>query len=408
MKSNIFMKKVAPLGVGLALSAGLFLSPFLTAQATGFDGKAYLIWECGEDTPCYHLFEDINTDNTYTIYNDSDVTADNHDGKTFSAVNVDTNNTTFALKYAFDAYLSGFTSFTMQDVMTYEDSEHNRLALDPLEAPIEANAYSHFGDRNFKVMIKSPNYIGVSLKNATSGYEPDFGNALNSAAYRDISGSTLGSPVTLYAIPQQDEVIISGVDGAFNSVTAKNLEKASAVQITPVAGGHKIKFNSNYYDRVIFEVTQGSTKKYIRIFRTAIQTQQVDVNPNSKAVNAIVYFDSSRDCDDYNLFAKLEYKNGSNKTIQLAPAEEHDDGYGNINPGCIEEGGTNLKKGYYTAEADVKLNQLSGIYFTVLKAGSTSTSYAGTLSGSKRGIYLNLESLPMTNTNWGKITPEKN
>lgn len=402
------MKKVAPLGVGLALSAGLFLSPFLTAQATGFDGKAYLIWECGEDTPCYHLFEDINTDNTYTIYNDSDVTADNHDGKTFSAVNVDTNNTTFALKYAFDAYLSGFTSFTMQDVMTYEDSEHNRLALDPLEAPIEANAYSHFGDRNFKVMIKSPNYIGVSLKNATSGYEPDFGNALNSAAYRDISGSTLGSPVTLYAIPQQDEVIISGVDGAFNSVTAKNLEKASAVQITPVAGGHKIKFNSNYYDRVIFEVTQGSTKKYIRIFRTAIQTQQVDVNPNSKAVNAIVYFDSSRDCDDYNLFAKLEYKNGSNKTIQLAPAEEHDDGYGNINPGCIEEGGTNLKKGYYTAEADVKLNQLSGIYFTVLKAGSTSTSYAGTLSGSKRGIYLNLESLPMTNTNWGKITPEKN
>ena len=402
------MKKVAPLGVGLALSAGLFLSPFLTAQATGFDGKAYLIWECGEDTPCYHLFEDINTDNTYTIYNDSDVTADNHDGKTFSAVNVDTNNTTFALKYAFDAYLSGFTSFTMQVVMTYEDSEHNRLALDPLEAPIEANAYSHFGDRNFKVMIKSPNYIGVSLKNATSGYEPDFGNALNSAAYRDISGSTLGSPVTLYAIPQQDEVIISGVDGAFNSVTAKNLEKASAVQITPVAGGHKIKFNSNYYDRVIFEVTQGSTKKYIRIFRTAIQTQQVDVNPNSKAVNAIVYFDSSRDCDDYNLFAKLEYKNGSNKTIQLAPAEEHDDGYGNINPGCIEEGGTNLKKGYYTAEADVKLNQLSGIYFTVLKAGSTSTSYAGTLSGSKRGIYLNLESLPMTNTNWGKITPEKN
>ncbi len=402
------MKKVAPLGVGLALSAGLFLSPFLTAQATGFDGKAYLIWECGEDTPCYHLFEDINTDNTYTIYNDSDVTADNHDGKTFSAVNVDTNNTTFALKYAFDAYLSGFTSFTMQDVMTYEDGEHNRLALDPLEAPVEANAYSHFGDRNFKVMIKSPNYIGVSLKNATSGYEPDFGNALNSAAYRDISGSTLGSPVTLYAIPQQDEVIISGVDGAFDSVTAKNLEKASAVQITPVAGGHKIKFNSNYYDRVIFEVTQGSTKKYIRIFRTAIQTQQVDVNPNSKAVNAIVYFDSSRDCDDYNLFAKLEYKNGSNKTIQLAPAEEHDDGYGNINPGCIEEGGTNLKKGYYTAEADVKLNQLSGIYFTVSKAGSTSTSYAGTLSGSKRGIYLNLESLPMTNTNWGKITPEKN
>jgi len=408
MKSNILTQKVAPLGVGLTLSASLFLSPILAAHADGFNGKAYLIWNCGEETPCYHLFEDINTDNSYTIYNDADVTADNHAGKTFSAHNVDANNTTFALKTPFDNYKSAHASFTMQDVMeaTYGDDE--RLALNPLEAPIEENAYTHFGDRNFKVMIKAPGYIGVSLKNSTSGYEPDFGSALNSATYRDISGSTASNPVTLYAVPQQDEVIISGVDGAFSSVKAIDLEKDSAVTISSVTGGHKIKFNSNYYDRVVFEVKQGSSTKYVRIFRTAVQTQKVDVNPNSKTVNAIIYFDSSKNCNNYDLYAKLEYKNGTEKTIKLSPAESHDDGYGNPEPGCLADGGTNLKKGYYTAEADVKLIDLSGIYFTATNTGSTSTNYAGTLSGSKKGIYLNLENTPMANTNWGKITPEKN
>ena len=411
MKKHNNKSRVLPLGIGLAVCASLFATPIMSARAIGFDGNAYLIWDCGESTPCYHLFSDIRTDNSYTIYSDTNVTADNHAGKTFSAVNVNTNATTFALKAAYDTYKAAHSTHTMQDVMDYEDGDHNRLALNPLEAPTEHNAYTHFGDRNFKVMIKSAGYVGASVQNATDGYEPDFGNALNSVVYRDIAGSTQANPTVLHTIPQQTEVILTAEDGAFDSVVAMNLENANAITIAPVSGGHKVTFNSAYYDRIIFKVTKGSTTGYVQIFRTAVQVQQTDVNPNSKAVNAIVYFDSAKGCANFDVYAKLVYKNGSaQRTIKLAPTTSHDDGLGNIEPGCLgaHGGGTGLNKGYYTAQADVNLIDLSGIYFTATNAGSTSTTYAGTVSGSKKGIYMNLENTPMENTKWGKITPERN
>lgn len=403
-KRNI---KVAPLGIGLALSASLFMAPIFSAHADGFDGKAYLIWECGEETPCYHLFTNINTDNTYTVYDDADVTADNHAGKTFSAVNVDVDNTTFALKAAFDEYKTANPEHTMQDVMTYEDGEHNRLALNPMNAPIEANAYTHFGDWNFKVMIKSPNYVGASIKNATDGYEPDFGSAINTVVYHDISGTTQTKPVTLYVIPQQTEIILSGVDGAFTSVEAVNLENADAVAITPVADGHKIKFNSAYYDRVIFKVTTATTTNYVRIFRTAIREPFPAIETNQKVAIATIYFDEGKNCSNYDVYAKLDYKNGTQKTVKMTPMASHTDPYDDqiVIDGCFDEGGLGLKKGHYSYTADTNLENLNGIYFTVSNAGSTATTYAGTLSGSKKGIYLDLD---RDSAYSRRINPEKN
>ena len=407
MKIRNLFTKIAPVGIGLAIIASPFMYSNLAAHADGFDGKAYLVWDCNEENACYHLFSDIKTDNSYTIYADG-FSADNS-GKTFSAKNINIETTTFVLKTAFDSYLSNHTSYPITDIMEAEDGEGERIALNPLEAPIETNAYSHFGDRKFKVMIKSPEYTGVSVKNATDGYEPDFGNALNTVVYRDISGSTESNPVILYTIPQQEQIIISGENGtAFDSIEALNLNKSQAVNISSVSSGHKIQFNSNYYDHIIFKVTSGTSIGYIQIFRTAIQVQKVDISPNSNTLNAIIYFDSTKNCSSYDLFAKLAYKNGNEKTVKLSPASEHDDGYGNIESGCLANGGTNLKKGYYSTTIDTNLINLSGVYFTAINAGSTITNYAGTLSGSKKGVYLNLEETPITNQKYATIQPKGN
>ncbi|MBR1801814.1 hypothetical protein IJ768_01115 [Candidatus Saccharibacteria bacterium] len=406
MKRFSYKRTVAPTVAALAVTAGLFC-PLTSVHADSFDGKAYLIWDCGEETPCYHLFEDINTDNTYTIYSDTDIEADNHAEKTFSAVNVDVDNTTFALKTAYDTYKAANPDHTMQDVMEYEDGEHNRLALNPMNAPREANAYTHFGDWNFKVLIKSADYAGASIKNATDGYEPDFGAALNSVLYHDVSGTTKANPATLYVIPQQTEIILSGEAGAFDSVAAVDLENAGAVTVTSVAGGHKITFNSAYYDRVIFKVTKGTKTYYIRIFRTAVQEPFPAIETNQKVITALVYFDEGKTCADYEVSAKLDYKNGTQKTIKMGAATSFEDPFDPsiIVNSCYESGGEGLRKGHYTYTADVNLSNLNGIYFTVSKAGSTSTTYAGTLSGSKKGIYLDLSTSGKYSR---KINPDKN
>lgn len=404
MKHFSYKKSMVPIGTALAVSAGLFWP--LLAHADGFDGKAYLVWDCGETTPCYHEFTDIKTNNEYDVRQDG-MAADNHAGKTFSAKNVDVNKTTFALKAPFDNYKTAHATFTMQDVMDAEYGDHERLALNPMNAPIEANAYTHFGDWNFKIMIKSSDYVGASIKNATDGYEPDFGSALNTVMYHDISGTTQAKPATLYVIPQQTEIILSSVGGAFTSVEAVNLENSSAVTITSVEGGHKIKFNSAYYDRVIFKVTTATTTNYIRIFRTAIQEPFPAIETNQKVATAIVYFDEGKNCSDYDVYAKLDYKNGTAKTVKMTPVASHTDPFDDhiVINSCFDEGGLGLKKGYYSYTADTNLENLNGIYFTVSKAGTTNTTYTGTLSGSKKGIYLDLD----RNSAYSrKINPEKN
>ncbi len=406
MKHFSFKKTVAPSIAAIAVTAGIFC-PLTSVHANGFDGKAYLIWDCGEATPCYHLFEDINTDNTYTIYNDTDIEADNHVGKTFSAVQVDVDNTTFALKTAYDEYKAANPTHTMHDVMEYEDASHNRLALNPMNAPREANAYTHFGDWNFKVLVKSADYVGASIKNATDGYEPDFGAALNAVVYHDISGTTKANPTTLYVIPQQTEIILSGENGAFDSVVALDVENNNAISIASVSGGHKITFNSAYYDRVIFKVTKGTKTYYVRIFRTAVQEPFPAIETNQKVITALIYFDENKTCADYEVSAKLDYKNGTQKTVKMAAATSFTDPFDEniVIPGCYEPGGQGLRKGHYTYTADTNLSNLNGIYFTVSKAGSTTTNYAGTLSGSKKGIYLDLS----VGTKYSrKINPDKN
>jgi|GEM_PF-3759628 len=400
MKIRNSILKVALVGAGFAVAASPFVTPGLLVHADGFDGNAYLVWECDETTVCYHLFDDINTDNTTTFYQDG-FSADNYNTHTFDAKTANEDNATFALVADFTPVKDTATSI--------EYLKDEEIALNPLEAPIEENAFSSFGDRNFKVTIASPEYVGVVLKNTTEGYEPDFGSALNSVLSHDISESTEAKPTTLYTVPMQNKISLSmgGSTTNFDNVVATNLENEDAVIITKNTGTNSwdIEFKSAYYDRVIFKLTVGTTNYYVRIFRTAIQVQQVDVEPSSNKATAVVYFDSSKNCDSFDVYAKIAYKTGATKTVKMSPADNHDDGYGNIEDGCLAEGGTGLKKGYYTYTLDTTLNNLAGIYYTVSNTGSTSSVYTGTVTGSKKGIYLDLD---LTSEYARRINPEKN
>ena len=400
-----------------------------------FNGKAYLIWSCGDNNEgiCYHLFEDIVTtsDTNTKYYSASTITDDDQNGshEVFS-LNAQTKG--FVTQEAFNEYsqfvqennidISNFTAEqvlrgtvnqqqkeqeliengTCTDPMDFRRcyEEHTTIVdrgieLDPMEAPQGNSSYSSFGDRNFKVTIYDDNFVGVTLGDISSfEYFPNFWNELQFADSYDLTGSTKTKPVQIEAALVEDTITIKskGFNGIeFTKVEALDVP-TGAVTVTKNGNDFAIHYGSNFYDRVVFKITASNSKTYyLRIARiTAKVYDNFGPNVEDRRLQAQVYYDAEKSYEDYEVYMTYVKQDGSFLLVKATHDNEFRDSLGNpVEDETSGERDNKLKLSQWSAPTPDE-SEYVGAYINVVKAGSTLTNYAGTFNGAGRGLYYDI------------------
>lgn len=424
--------------------------------APHFDGKAYVIWSCGNGT-CYHYFDNIPNfdDGNSTFYKATDIKADNDNTKTFD---VNAKYKAWALPDKFNSWQEAYKSqknvttinwanVNPEDIISEnpprmdeweqkavdankadstkgcqkpaedasrEDREAFETCVDnyyisagnlpfirlqPVGEPNYPNSYVSYGDRNFKVVIYNEEYKGVAMGDLSelNYYPSEWANAFIKRDQFDLSGTTKDKPALLNSILLEKTVVIKTLD--YNSFEIKSIEALDvpkdAVEIKKEGDEFKLMFSSNFYDNVVFKVTdENGAESYMQIKRYTIDGWINFVN-NKPVLQADFYFDRNNSYEDFDLTAKILYKDGTTKNVTLTPTKGIDDGLGNITDAYeVDEqdfGGKGLKKATFTYPlANGEDRQIQDVYLNAEFKGSTETNYAGAYVGSGEGTLANI------------------
>ncbi len=421
-----------------------------------FDGKAYVIWSCGSGV-CYHYFDNIPSfaGGNSTFYKNTEVTADNNNSITFD---VKAKYQGWALKDKFLTWVNSYktknnitgeidwTHVNPEDIIgnnpphmeeweekaissgvctrpTTEDAP-SRMAFEscvdqyyidesgelpfiklrPVGEPTDNNAYVSYGDRNFKVVIYNDKYKGITIGDLSdlNYYPAEWANPFIRQDQFDISGTTKEKPTYVNSILLEKTLNIKTLDyNGFEITKIEALDVPSdAVSISKVNGEWKLVFSSHFYDNVVFKATDSNGDvSYFAVKRSTVDAWINNVE-GAPHLYAEVYYDRNNTYTDFDLTAKIIYKDGKTEKVQLTHYNRVDDGLGNIAEvdevdqeySEYGESGKGLKKAVFIyklpngkTDRDIK-----DAYINIEYKGSTETSYAGAYAGSGKGILANI------------------
>ena len=335
---------------------------------TNFDGRAVVLWSCGNGV-CYHTFDNIPDfdDGNSTFYKDTDIEADNKLGTTFD-VNADyigwyltdeftewqnlyeiatgnsvdwntldpeliigdPNNNIGELETA--AINAGVCTApaTESCINTYAANQGQIWThkLQPVGEPSYNNAYVSYGDRNFKVIIYNNDYRALSIGdlNSLTYYPNTYTNELTRQDSFDISDTDEFSYTDIDMVLLEDTINLKALNyNGFELTSMEALEvPTGAVNVKKNSDGtFTIKFNSNFFDEVVFKaIDKDGNEYYFRIVRSSIYAASVDLARGRGISVPYFYFDRNTSVDDYKLTARIEYIDGSAKIVELVNAKQ--------------------------------------------------------------------------------------
>ncbi len=406
-----------------------------------FDGAAYVVWACGEDDSevCLHLFPEIRNDNFETEYYAANTVTDITDPARvfdkFGAFEDEDYIRGMALKTSVDGWVErnygegktvddvdwsdvdihyffrGLEKFTMErwlvDEGICEDNgdqgalhdcvdqyfdehgleEGGGVKLQPVGESQGNSSYVSYGDRNFRLTIYNDNYKAITLGDLSDLHYVPF--SYQDATYVDaidISGTTEENPAIMHSILLEDTVRIKASEiGGLNIASIEALHAPEgAITINGNGNEYEFIFHSNYYDAVIFKITDTDGHDYYLDVERSILDNWI----REESVQTTFYFDAETSYSDYELIATYVYNDGTIVEKEMTNAQRIDDGLGNIMYKYETEAGLNLKMATYVIEEEPGFSDdLDGVYFNARKAGTTQLIYAGTLAGSGLGVY---------------------
>jgi hypothetical protein len=410
-------------------------------QQAPFDGKVLLIWQCGNEA-CKHEFN-LTEPQTMSYFLDSTITDDQDSTRKFDlkkAINGEIDG----------AYVLPNDLAEWETIYSQENSSYNFRTVDlglmlhgrmqEIEHELEqngtcehtgnpgefehcvdehahptivdrglsahlsngqemgANSHIAYGDNIFKITVYTEDYVGLKEDESTYNYRRDRFESMYSES-KDISGTTKENPYVLDTLLIEGKAIISSnnINGVeFKEVKALNVPEG-AVEITKISDGKfQIKFNSNFYDRTIFEITDtNNTKYYVRIVRSivsvSVHNNDPIINKNNMFVEVDLLFDDNQSWEDYEVNATIVSKDGTYKKETLTNLGAIDIGGGNVFYVQEKDFGQNLKIASFGLDLDGDehyFESIEGIYINVRKSGSTDENYAGTYAGNGRGLFI--------------------
>lgn len=383
-------------------------------QGHVFNGNAYFVWNCGGSICKYRvenmqgrIDKDGHSEYPINYIKESTVKDGN---KVLEISNVVDGGNYF---WVWDEAIDQMDSLTKWDDLTrYVDEldydEKRDFVIDPTGAKYANNAINTNGDRCFRATIYDDTkyesiVFGTNESDYTyflSGWDPDFFNS-----EVDLSGTTKEEPM-YYETYMLEPVLKFSTGSKSNS----EIESIKALDVNPGAvtinkenGEYTIKFNSNFYDSVIFELTDVNNKKYYleikRIVMSAVDNM-IDRNQEGAKlkVGVKLTYPSNTSYTDYEVLAEIEYNDGTIKTVKAKNEEstQYIFAIGEFATVKEWEDGKNLKSAAYFVEVS---KDVKDINFTVLKKNALNgDSFGGAFAGSGKGF--NIDILDRLITDW--------
>ena len=306
------------------------------------------------------------------------------------------------VKDAFNDCIHLYAAQVQHDIWTHE--------LQPVGEPDAKNAYVSYGDRNFKVVIYNSDYRGVTTGDLTglTYYPSAWADPYLRTDQYDISETTAAKPALLDSILLERTVNINALEwNNFEIASITPLDvPADAVTVNKVGNKFSIVFTSHFYDNVVFKVTDTSNHEYyIKIKRYTIDAW-FDHDQEGDFLRADFYYAKNKSYTDFDITAKIVYKNGSTKLVTLTPQARVDDGLGNftenyyidqeypdshMDPQNDDPIGKGLKLSTfrYVLE-DGEKDTIQDIYMNAEYKGNDPNVYPGAYSGSGEGTLANI------------------
>ena len=386
---------------------------------SNFDGNAVLVWSCGTGGAkvCYRHFS--NEETFYKIRTDqvnyfkaSEIEAENIAGakfdvhakvKFFAPLELFANK-----KDAIDA--QDTNPINPEDLEGPPKGDKGGVQYQPVGEPIDNNAFTSYGDRNFKAIIYNDEFKGVSIGSLDDlhYYPQKMTNWFLRTETYDMSGTSKEKPVEIDTVLLESKVNLK-LQTELNNYTVEKIEAldvpSNAVKITKKENGtYDFEFASNFYDKVVFKITTSDNKEqYIYINRRTMDPY-IRTNGSNTGVVAEVFFDRETSYEDYDVIGKIVNKDGTSKVVHLNPEKYTDDGLGPVSGTIYEideeiynnypstEKGRGLKRANYSYNLSKdELKKIDKIYLNVEKKGSSSTIYAGNFAGSGKGDVIDMK-----------------
>lgn len=287
-------------------------------------------------------------------------------------------------------------------INTLDEDEKRDFIIDPTGARDGNSVINTNGDRAFRAVIYSDSFEGITFGVDESDYtyflndwDPTF---INSTV--DISKTTKSKPA-LYETYMLEPLL------KFTTANNSKLEIKSikaldvndkAVTIDSNDGEFTIKFNSNYYSSVVFELTDNANNKYYlkvnRIVMDIRHSYMESKETNEDYVNIIarLIYPSNKHYTDYDVYATVTYNDNTTKTMKVDVSNKYNRLIdGSPTTDYEYDGGKNLLNASYVLKVT---SNMKSVDFNILnKNALTSSSYGGTFAGSNKGIHYDVERL---------------
>lgn len=369
-----------------------------------FDGRAYFVWDCNGKV-CYHLFENLKSIdqgvNRIDVTQITDISG-NNGAYTFKQATAD-----WILPVDFvdgsGKVLDKWSGKTAAQILAPPDQ--GGASIRGIAFGEGVNSISTNEDQMFKIIIYRNGYRTVTVGDNSADYtyfpaiwDPQENPESTFNPEIDISGTTADKPARVDTYLGEPTVKIKAEGIA--SVRALNVNSAAVSVIQRDESYFEIKFNSNYYDHVVFELTGADSKLYyLMVARTSFSVSN-DFFPDRPHVFAaqVMYPTGTANGDTYNVIATVVDKN-DNKKIYTLKGEDFIRSYYDGHAG--KEISENLGKSYpcgknlsctQFAITIGKIYEIKGVYVNVVKADATiMDTYPGTFSGSNLGSFWSSE-----------------
>ena len=382
---------------------------FKVDEPRDFDGKAALLWEC-DGKICYNYseFQDVHVDEYGTFIAANTIENENSNASSSIKFDVHSRVKFFAPYWKF---LSRKADIDAADANIDSFKGEGKIDVAPLNEPIENNAYVSYGNRAFKIIIYGEDYKGITIgKLSDLAYYPaDWVSWFKRRESFDISGTTKDTPVEMLGYVLQDRINIKKLaytDYTIESIEPLDVPTGAVVVNSKDDGSYDLVFNSNFYSKVEFKVTDSDGNEHFFVFNRRTTDPYIateDGGPRAGIV-AEVFYDNDLSYTDYTVLAKIQYKDGTTKVVELTGIPYGDDGFGNpvdviewdeehppIDGDEIPKG-RGIKKTKYAYETTkAELKKVDKIYINVERSGSTKNYYEGNFAGSGKGDVLDMK-----------------
>ncbi|MBP3765593.1 MAG: hypothetical protein J6G98_00235 [Bacilli bacterium] len=396
------MKNVFKRFTSMIISTVLIFNIFapLTVNALPATTDIYVVWDC-DDEVCVSDAITVNNGvegaggviNYETNYIKASEVVDHDRNKTLkpsSVTNANNGLTGITKWYIYENLPADIKTKTWEELDIAIHEEDYDKGIDPTGGNDGFNSLVHNGDRKYRVVIYDDTLyesltFNVDPNNYTyylGSWDPVFANPTI-----DISGSTKDKPARYTTYLLEDTLKFSA--GTINKETIASVKvldvPEKGVSLTKSGDEYTVKFKSNYYSKVILEITgSNGGKYYLQIDRTFIKSG-FRGGPTPSIISEFIY-PADTSYTDYDVIATITKKDGSIETKKLTAFEitDWDDIAQEPVTKYVWDAGENLKKTGYKIDATEDIKNVD-ITVTLKNATSTDT-YGGTFGGYGKGV----------------------